>query len=438
MRYDGCMYTLIKNALVVPMTRENHYLEKADIGINGTHIDFVGKTSENVRADRVIDATGMIAMPSLVNAHTHVAMELERNYKDDLPTLEAWLGEIFPIEAKLTEGDILWANRLGMVELIQSGCTLFNDMYYQVHCGARAANEAGIRAVIGFTGVGDVPDLKRTLDREGPLVQREVEKSDGRIKVACAPHAVYTCTPALYRYAHDWAKEHGALLHTHMAETTTEVSTCKERYGASPFRHLEKLGYFKDTRHILAHCVHLTDDEMDTLKDLDATVCTNPTSNAKLASGMAPIGKMLKKGVKVALGTDGSSSNNNIDMVEEMHVASLISSSLTGDITSLTPYQILKMATIDGAKALGFDYIGTLQSGKEADLILIDTRKPHLTPLNNPFSALVFAVQASDVDTVFCQGRMLMEHRRMLTLDPQPIMEEVNAHWKALLERSRS
>lgn len=436
MHYDGCMYTLIKNALVIPMTKKDFYLEKADIGINHTHIDFVGHASKPIHADRIIDAEGMIAMPALVNAHTHVAMELERNYKDNLPTLEAWLGEIFPIEARLTEKDILWADRLGMLELIQSGCTLFNDMYYQVHCGAMAANEAGIRAVIGFTGIGDVANLKQTLDKEEPQVMREVDKSQGRIKVACAPHAVYTCSPDLFQWAHDWARERNALLHTHLAETATEVSECKKCYGATPFRHLEKLGYFKDTRHILAHCVHLGEDEMDSLKDLDAAVCTNPTSNAKLASGMAPVGKMLQKGVKMTLGTDGSSSNNNIDMIEEMHVASLISSALTGDISSLTPYQILKMATTDGAKALGFDQIGTLEQGKEADLILIDTHKPHLTPLNNPFSALVFSVQASDVDTVFCQGRMLMEHRRMLTLDPEPVMKEVNAHWKDILARS--
>ncbi len=308
-------------------------------------------------------------------------------------------------------------------------------MYYRVHTLAQAANEAGMRAVIGITGIGDAKELKGTLETEGKLVQREAEKSEGRIKIACAPHAVYTCTPALYRYAHDWAREHKALLHTHMAETRTEVASCLNQYGLTPFRHLEKLGYFRDTSHILAHCVHLDDGEMQSMQELGLSACTNPTSNAKLASGTARVGKMVEKGVNVTLGTDGSASNNNINMFEEMHIASLMSNALTGNIHALRPYQVLKMATCDGAKALGFDTIGTIEKGKEADLILIDTKKPHLTPLGDPFSALLYSVQASDVDTVFCQGKVLMEHRKLKTLEVGTILEETNRHWQALLAR---
>lgn len=429
------MNYLITNALVVPMTKKDFFLPKADIGIASGKIAFVGKAPAGFKADKTINAEGMIAMPSLVNTHTHLAMELERNYKDDLPNLESWLGEIFPIEAKLTRDDIYWASKLGLCELIQSGCTLFNDMYYQIDQTAKACEETGIRALLGMTMVGDEKTQIENLPRQYESVLPYLERSEGRIHAAPAPHAVYTCSEGIYKAAHDFAKAHGIVLHTHLSETTTENANCIKTHGKSPLQWLKSIGYFEGTHHILAHCVHLSDEDVQDLKSLDAMVATNPTSNAKLASGMAPIGRYRKEGISVGIGTDGSSSNNNLNMFEEMHVASLISTALTGDITALPAYDVLAMATVEGAVGLGFPMIGTLQAGKEADLILVDARVPHMTPLNNPFSALVYSAQASDVDTVFCQGRMLMEGRKLLTLDKDEIMRQVDEHWQALLQR---
>ncbi|MCI2075986.1 MAG: amidohydrolase [Sphaerochaeta sp.] len=428
------MNTLITNALVIPMTKEGYTIQ-GNIGINGKEIVFVGQTPASFHPDRVIDANGSIVMPALVNAHTHLAMELMRNYKDTEPNLMAWLSQIWPIEAKLNDEDILWASRLGVCELIQSGCTLFNDMYFNEHMTARAANEGGIRASIGLTLFGDIDDTRKRLAEKPKNCAPEVEKSNGRIKLAVAPHAIYTCTEVTYRYAHDWAKEHAAVLHTHLSETKGEVDDCVKAHGQTPLDYLDGMGYFDDTKHLLAHCVHLTDSEISRLSQFDAAVATNPTSNCKLASGVAPLGKLGKAGVKLCIGTDGSSSNNNQNLFEEMHVASLVSTVSTMDITSLPPYRVLEMATKNGADALGFPQIGTIQPGKEADLIIVDIHKPHLTPLNDPFSALVYAAQASDVDTVFCQGEMVMEHRHILGLDLEETMRKTNERWEDIKRR---
>lgn len=432
--YRLCMNTLVKNALVIPMTQKS-YTVQGDVGISETKIAFVGSAPSSFHPDRIIDAAGSIVMPALVNAHTHLAMELMRNFKDTEPNLMAWLSNIWPIEAKLTDEDILWASRLGVCELLQSGCTLFNDMYFSEHKTAQAANEGGIRASIGLTLFGDIDDTKRRLAEKPAACRKEVERSGGRVKLAVAPHAIYTCSEATYRYAHDWAKEHDALLHTHLSETKGEVDDCIKAHGVPPLEYLDSIGYFAKTKHLLAHCVHLTEEEISRLSQLDAAVATNPTSNCKLASGIAPLGKMSAAGVKLCIGTDGSSSNNNQNLFEEMHVASLVSTVSTMDITSLPPYRVLEMATKNGAEALGFPQIGTIEPGKEADIIIVDIHSPHMTPLNDPFSALVYAAQASDVDTVFCQGKLVMEHRRILGIDMEETMRKTNEIWENVKTR---
>jgi len=428
------MNTLLKNALVIPMTKEGLAL-RTDIGITDKYIAFVGKAPASFRSDKTIDVAGSIVMPSLVNAHTHLAMGLMRNYKDTAPNLMAWLNPIWAIEAKLTDEDILWASRLGVCELLESGCTLFNDMYFSEEQTVQAVNDGGMRASIGLTLMCDLEEAKKRLVDKPKKCRQGVEESGGRVKLAVATHAIYTCPEETYRYAHDWAKEHDVLLHTHLSETKGEVDDCLKAHGVTPLEYLDSIGYFADTKHLLAHCVYLTDKEIERLATLDASVATNPTSNCKLASGIAPLGKMHKKGVRLCLGTDGSSSNNNQNMFEEMHVASLLSSVSTMDITTLPPYQVLEMATKNGAEALGFPEIGTIEPGKEADIIIVDTHKTHLTPLNDPFSALVFAAQASDVDTVFCQGKLVMEHRHILGIDKDKVMEKSNLLWEDIKKR---
>lgn len=431
----GTMKTLISNALIVPMTSENVSFT-GDIGIDGKKIVFVGKGPQDFVADKTIDGSSFIALPALVNAHTHLSMGLMRNYKDSAVNLQDWLGEIFPIEAKLTDADILTSSRLGVIESIQSGITTFNDMYFSQTATAKAANEGGIRACIGLTLFGNLEDSKQRMAKNPKDVRYEVERSEGRIILSVAPHAIYTCSADTYRYGHDWARDHQLPLHTHLSETKTEFDACMSEHGKTPVQYLHDLGIFSDIKSILAHCVYLTEEDIRLLATLDTSVVHNPTSNCKLASGIAPIGNYARQGINVTLGTDGSSSNNNQNMFEEMHIASLLSTVSSGKPGNLSPYKILEMATINGAKALGLDdRIGTIEEGKEADLILIDTKKSHLTPLNDPFSSLVFSTQASDIDSVFCQGKLVMEKKKVIGLDFESTREQTNACWDAILKR---
>ncbi len=429
------MKLLISNALIVPMTEQGLYFH-GDIGVDDKHIAFVGKNDGTFIPDRIIDGSSFIAMPALVNAHTHLSMGLMRNYKDDLPTLQAWLAEIFPIENKLSEQDILLASRLGLVELIQSGVTAFADMYFHTQATAEAVIESGIRASLSVTLFGSLEESKQqAFDRE-KILRPYVERSKGRIQMDCAPHAIYTCPKQTYQFAHSWAKDHQAILHTHLSETRLEVQDCIKETGKTPLEYLLDIGALQDVKSLLAHCVHFTDSEMQHMKGLDASVVHNPSSNCKLSSGIAPISTYVENGLNVALGTDGASSNNNLNMVEEMHVASLLGKVHTPTNYKLHPYEVLQMATCNGAKALGLGHkIGQLKQGMEADILLVNIQKSHLTPLNDPISALVYATQASDVDTLLCQGKILMENRRVTAFDHDRVIRDVQKSWADIQQR---
>ncbi len=429
------MKLLITNALIIPMTKEGLSL-RGDIGIDGKHIVFVGTGNPSFTADRIIDGSSFLAMPSLVNAHTHLSMGLMRNYKDSLPTLHAWLAEIFPIEEKLTAEDVLLASRLGIIELIQSGCTMFTDMYFEPQSTAQAVIEGGIRGSIGVTLFGALEENKARVEESEKTLSPYLAQAEGRLTLNVAPHAIYTCTQETYQYAADWARQHGRVFHTHLSETKKEVDDCIAETGMTPPAYLAKIGVLQEVKSMLAHCVHLTEEDIKLLKTFDTTIVHNPSSNLKLSSGIAPIASYLNAGISVALGTDGASSNNNLNMFEEMHIASLLGRVVETSGEKTTPYQVLEMATKRGAEALGIgDQIGTLETGKEADLLLIDLKKSHLTPLNDPFSALVYAAQSSDVDTVFCQGKIVMEHRKVCTFDEGQVIEDVQRSWAEVLNR---
>lgn len=414
------------------MTKEN-YTYRGDIKIENGKItanpDFI--------ADKTIDATNMICMPSLINAHTHTSMELMRNYKDTAPDLMSWLSEIFPLEDKLVDNDIVWASKLAMAEMIQSGCTTFNDMYFKQDCTCQGLVESGMRARIGLTLFGGLEECKSRAKSNNSIYKKYSKSADGRITFSMAPHAIYTTPAESYLFANKWVKEHpDTILHTHMCESITEVNGTLESFNKEPLKYLYEEGAFDNIKSIFAHCVHLTDEEIKICKENNFSIVHNPSSNCKLASGIAPVAKYLKNGINVCLGTDGSSSNNNLNMFEEMHLAAMISNVSNMNPMATTPYQIIQMATINGAKALNLDdKVGTIEVGKEADLILIDINKTHLTPLNDPLSALVYGVQGSDVDTVFCQGNILMENRKLLTLNQDEIIKNTNQCWSDLLSR---
>ncbi len=426
------MTTLIKNALIIPMTEHEFFL-RGDIKIKDGKIESIGESSGV--ADEVIDAHSMIALPSFINAHTHLAMVLMRNYKDTSENLQDWLSEIFPIEDKLDSEDVYWASMLGAAELIDSGCTTFADMYFFAASTVKAARKAGIRGIIGQTFFGDDKEAERRIKESVPMILEAIG-SDDMFRLDAAVHAIYTCTPGCYERAANWAKEVGSRLNTHISETRKEVEDSIKTYGKSPVALLDSLGIFKTVETYGAHLVHVSDEDLAILKAGNVSAVHNPSSNMKLASGVMPVKKFKEYGINVALGTDGASSNNNLSMVKEMNAASLLQTITNMTPSATKPYEVLEMATINGARALGLDgKIGTLECGKDADIVLINTEDINMSPLNDPFSAIIFSADRKNVDTVFCKGKKLKEHGNLLTIDKSEAIAKTYERWEGILRR---
>ncbi len=425
------MRTLIKNALIIPMKNDEEYF-RGDVLIEEDKIAYVGE-SRDIDADVVIDAQHRILMPALINAHTHLAMILMRNYKDDKENLQQWLSEIFPIEDKLNADDILKASRLGIAELIKGGCTTFCDMYFYAEETAKAVREAGINASLGLTLFGDVEDTNDRYEKRLPRLEAACSCYP-RISINVGPHAIYTCSKETYQSAKEFSEKNGFVINTHMSETEKEVSDSLSENGTTPLSYLKGIDAISNGNMILAHGVHLTDEELETVKECGLSVVNNPSSNMKLTSGALDVEKLLGMGINVALGTDGASSNNNLNMLEEMHVAAL-SANLKGG-KPIKPYDILKMATINGAKALNAEErLGTIEVGKEADLILISTESENMNPLNSPFSALVYSASSEDIKTVFSAGKIVLDDRKITYADEKEIIRDVNSAWADILRR---
>ncbi len=417
------MRLLIKNISIVPMTAANYIIEKGYIEVEDGAILAVGfGDAPNTEFDRIIDGTNLIALPGFVNAHTHAAMTLLRGYADDMPLMEWLEKKIWPMEAKLTAEDVYWGTMLAIVEMIRSGTTCFADMYFFMDQAAQAVAKTGIRALLarGLIGVG--PDKDKALAESRELFQQWNNSAQGRIQFNLGPHAPYTCPPDYLRQVADLAGELGTGIHIHLAETAAEVADSLRIYGLTPVAHMESLGLFK--HHVIAaHCVHLTDQDIAILARNRVGVAHNPESNMKLASGVAPVPQLLEAGVAVALGTDGASSNNNLDMMQEMRSCALLHKVTSMDPTVLPAYQALEMATINGARALRMeDKIGTLESGKKADLILVRMDGAHCIPRYDLIANLVYSAHASDVDTVIIDGQIIMHNRIIRVFDEEEVL----------------
>jgi 5-methylthioadenosine/S-adenosylhomocysteine deaminase len=441
------MKTLITGAAVVPMTAAADDSRKyftGSVAIEGNRIvmvadesepDYRRKVEEFRVADpgaKVIEGRGKLLMPGLINTHTHVAMTLMRNLADDIP-LMVWLNErVWPFEALLGAEEIAVGARLGMAEMLLGGTTTIVDMYWHEAAVGRVASDMGIRAVLcpSFVDGRRMEEFERDL----PATLKVAATCD-RLSVRIAPHAAYTTSPENLRRAVALAREHGIGLTIHLSETLDEQNIIKERYGATPTEHLHSLGLFDadlPVPTIAAHCVYLSDGDMDILRDGGVTVAHNPQSNMKLASGAAPVARMLSRGLNVALGTDGASSNNDLDMWDEMRSASLLGKLTAADTAVMPAYEVLKMATVHGARALGMEglpgqkgRLGVIAEGALADIVVVDTRKPHWCPANNPVSALVYSAKASDVESVFVAGRQVVSEGRVVGLDMEGLMREV-------------
>lgn len=373
----------------------------------------------------VIDASRMVVMPGLINCHNHAYMSLLRGYCDDLRLFE-WLSEkMWPAEEKMNGEDIYWGTMLSAVEMIKSGTTTFADMSFFMEDVATAVRDSGIRAVLSQGLLFHDDNVSRRIESTHKLFSNWRGKADGRISTMVGPHAPQTCPPDKIKLSMELARELKSAIHIHLAETTEEVEQIASQYGKTPTKYLADLGLFEDFHVLLAHAVHLSPDDIRILHNLKGGISHNPVSNQKLGCGVAPVVELMKEGINIALGTDGAASTITLDMFEEIKSAAWLQKNSHFDPTAINAYQVLQMATINGARALGLaDEIGTIEVGKKADLILIDVEKPHLYPHNDLCALLAYSVNGADVDTTIINGKIIMQNRQLLTNDEKLVLRE--------------
>ena len=421
-------------AMILPMTGPDDFYPHGEIAIDGDRIVAVGErgcTPSDFVAESMIDLTNHVVMPGLINTHTHAAMTMLRGYADDMP-LMSWLEQkVWPFEAKMTAEDIYWGSALALCEMIRSGTTTMLDMYIMQEQTANVVLEAGTRASLSRGIIGLDPEAgERSLQEGIDLFQRFNNTADGRIKILLGPHAPYTCSGEFLQKVKQEADRIGSGINIHIAETQTEIATIQQRHGTTPVRWLESQGLFGG--HVVgAHCVYVDEGDMDILKRYGVGVAHNAESNMKLNSGTAPIPRMVDKGIAVSIGTDGASSNNDLDMFGEMRTASL-QQKLMVSPESLKAYSVLDLATNGGAKVLALNDVGRLAVGYKADLISVDFNQPHFYPRFSIPSHLVYCARGADVRTVMVDGRILMQEGKLLTLDEQRICAEVEMRAKRI------
>ncbi|MEM2994993.1 MAG: amidohydrolase [Candidatus Bathyarchaeia archaeon] len=449
------MEILIQNGTIITMNREQPIIREGAIAIEENTIVDVGKTSELKgkygRGYEKIDVKGKIVMPGLINTHQHAAMSLLRGYADDLP-LQEWLEKwIWPIEKHMTPHDIYTGALLTAVESIMSGTTTVNTMYHYTpeENEAKAFADAGLRGVVGHVCFS----WRKSEDKKAleDLAKNWHGKADGLIRVSVDPHAPYTVDPEYMKELKSirenltakYGSENAPIIwHIHIAETEDEPEKIQEAFNlklkGGVMEYLDSLNVL-DEHVIAAHCVAVTSRDMEIMEKRKVKVSHNPISNLKLASGISPIPKILEKGVTVSLGTDSPCSNNTADMFEVMKITAILHKGVNKNPTVLSTEKILEMATIEGAKALSLEKeIGSIAKGKKADIIIINMAKPHLRPLYNETSHLVYATKASDVETVIINGRIVMENREMQTLNIKNVMDMAEKVKNNLLERLKS
>jgi len=423
--------TVIHNGILVTVDETAGIIPNGWIGIENGVIRAVetSRTGQPPAATVTIDAANGIVMPGLVNAHTHLPMTLFRGLADDLPLMDWLNGHIFPAEARFIQPQtVRWGTLLACAEMLLGGITCCCGGYFLEHHVAAAASQSGLRAilaqgVIDFPAPG-VPDAKQNIGHARDYARRWMDRSR-RITPSIFCHSPYTCSGNTLRAAKTAAADQGLLLQIHVAETRFEHEQSVKKRGLSPVGYLDGLGIL-DPQTLLAHCVWVDDRDMETIARRRCPVVHCPESNMKLASGIAPVAAMHHAGITVALGTDGCASNNDLDLFGEMGTAAKLHKVASGDPTTLEARKVLKMATIDGARAIGLgDCIGSLAVGKQADIVVLDAHAPHLTPMYHPESHIVYAANGRDVRHVFVAGEQVVKDRKLLTMDIDTVMDQV-------------
>ena len=426
---------LINSRWIIPVVPENRVFENCALAIDQQKIVGIYPQAEaQSKFDplAVVDLDDHILMPGLVNAHGHAAMSLLRGYADDLP-LQPWLEEhIWPVEARVLSAEFVAdGTNLAMAEMIKTGTTCFADMYFFADTVAEQVQRSGMRSQIGFT-VFDFP----TAGGKDPddyihkgLQLRDIYKGDGLIKIACAPHAPYTVGDETMRRIATYANELDMPVHIHCHETAQEVDDSLKLYGCRPLQRLDDLGVLLPQTQ-LVHMTQIDDSDIRLIQDNNCHVVHCPESNLKLASGFCPVGKLIDAGINVAIGTDGAASNNDLDLFGELKTAALLAKAVADDASVLDAHAALRMATISGAKALGWDdQIGSLEAGKSADMIAVEISSLSQKPLYNPASQLIYSNAGSQVTHSWVAGKALLRERSLVTLDEDNLIRRADA-WR--------
>ena len=432
---------LVRGGTIVTMDANARVIENGAVAVRAGRIVAVGTRAEiegRYSSRQVIDATGQVVIPGLINTHTHIPMTLFRGIADDMD-LNEWLTRfIFPAEARnVNEEFVRVGTQLGLAEMIRGGTTTYTDMYYFEDAIAEETERAGVRGVLGETVIDFPAPDNKTHEEAMAYTERFVARwrNHPLITPAIAPHAPYTVSEAHLRAVRAFSDRTGAPILIHLAETQKEVDDVRQAQGARPIEYLARIG-FLNNRVVAAHVVYATAEEIALLQRQGVGVAHNPSSNMKLASGIAPVPEMLRANVAVGLGTDGAASNNDLSMWEEMDMAAKLHKLNTGDPRTLPARETFAMATIMGARALHMEReIGSLEAGKRADLVILDMDEMHQTPIYNIYSHLVYATKSTDVRTVVIEGRVVMRDRRLLTLNETEIRRRAQ-EWRERITRS--
>ncbi len=413
----GVLFREIKTLLPDMSIRETN------VCVEGAVIAAVGEVPEGFSADTVVEGKQRLLLPGLVNAHTHSYMTMFRGCADDLPFAQ-WLNDhIDPLEGRMTAEDCYWATLLGNMEMILNGTTASIDMFIFTETASRAAEESGFRTVLtrGLTG----PEGGERRLREFFAEYEAWKGRCPRVSFALGPHAPYSCSENYLRQVAALAREHDLGLHIHISESQFEQTTIREQYGCTPAEFLDSCGILGE-KTLAAHCVHVSDSDIRLLKARGVSVATNPVSNLKLGNGVAPVPKLLEAGVNVALGTDGAASNNALNLFRELSFVALLHKGLSGDTTAVPAAEALRMATVNGAGALGLSGCGEVKAGNRADLTVLDIDKPWLRPHNDLLSSLVYCARGDEVEDVMVDGRFLLRKRELQTIDRERVLFEVD------------
>ena len=433
---------IIKADYLLTMEGDLSVINNGAVAVHGDTIAAVG-TYDDIRqsytSDNIIDGKDKVLMPGLINTHTHAAMVYFRGLADDLPLME-WLEKhIWPAEFKwLTAEFVDDAIELACLEMLKSGVTTYADMYLYQGIAARKVEKIGMRGLL-CSGIIDFPWRDYAQSADDYFIKGEEHirnwKENALITPGIAPHATFTCSPENYSRARELADKYNVHLHTHLAETEFEVAQCKERYNRTPVEHLDAIGFLSD-KVSAAHCVWLTDKEIEILAERKVGVSHCMESNLKLASGFAPVPKLLNAGVKVGLGTDGAASNNDLSILGEMSSAAKVHKAVSRDATVVDSKTALLMATQNGADIIGLgDKVGSISVGKKADLVMANLNKPHLSPMYDIYSHVTYCMHPSDIVTVMVNGKILIDHGTPTTLDESEVLSKASSWQEKIREQ---